>query len=92
LPFRLSVWMAGFEPAWSGFRRRWMKPGSPTSRNIRLVALANEKGQGSGDTWPARASPRKGVRCHRRSGYTGSAEAGWPATAAPVVHLQRELA
>ncbi len=30
LPF--AVWMAGFEPAWSGFRRRRMKPGSPTSR------------------------------------------------------------
>ncbi len=32
LPFRLSVWMAGFEPAWSGFRGRRMMPGSPTSR------------------------------------------------------------
>ena len=32
LPFRLSVWMAGFEPAWSGVRGRRMKPGSPTSR------------------------------------------------------------
>ena len=30
LPF--AVWMAGFEPAWSGFRRRRMMPGSPTSR------------------------------------------------------------
>ena len=27
-----SVWMAGFEPAWSGFRNRRMMPGSPTSR------------------------------------------------------------
>src|SRR5262245_13043916 len=25
--------MAGFEPAWSGFRGRLMKPGSPTSRS-----------------------------------------------------------
>ena len=30
LPF--AVWMAGFEPAWSGVRGRRMKPGSPTSR------------------------------------------------------------
>ncbi len=30
LPF--AVWMAGFEPAWSGIRGRRMKPGSPTSR------------------------------------------------------------
>ena len=28
----VSVWMAGFEPAWSGTRGRRMKPGSPTSR------------------------------------------------------------
>ena len=28
----VSVWMAGFEPAWSGVRGRRMKPGSPTSR------------------------------------------------------------
>ena len=32
LPF--AVWMAGFEPAWSGFRRRRMMPGSPTSRSV----------------------------------------------------------
>ena len=34
LPFRLSVWMAGFEPAWPGTRGRRMKPGSPTSRAL----------------------------------------------------------
>src|SRR4051812_25817709 len=28
----VRVWMAGFEPAWSGFRGRRMGPGSPTSR------------------------------------------------------------
>ena len=28
----VSVWMAGFEPAWSGTRGRRMNPGSPTSR------------------------------------------------------------
>ncbi len=27
----VSVWMAGFEPAWSGFRRQRMMPGAPTS-------------------------------------------------------------
>ena len=32
VPFTLSVWMAGFEPANSGFRRRRIQPGSPTSR------------------------------------------------------------
>ncbi len=31
LPF--TVWMAGFEPAISGFRRRRIRPGFPTSRN-----------------------------------------------------------
>jgi hypothetical protein len=34
LPFRIAVWMAGFEPAMSGFRRRRIEPGSPTSRSF----------------------------------------------------------
>ena len=34
LPF--SVWMAGFEPAWSGTRGRRMKPCSPTSSSFRV--------------------------------------------------------
>ena len=40
----VSVWMAGFEPACSGFRRRRMKPGSPTSRSSSV--RTNKKSQG----------------------------------------------
>ena len=37
---RCQVWMAGFEPAFSGSRSRRIEPGSPTSRCTRPSPLA----------------------------------------------------
>jgi hypothetical protein len=45
-PSVFSVWMAGFEPAWSGFRGRRMNPGSPTSRTSGASSRPTKKARG----------------------------------------------
>ena len=60
LPFRPSVWMAGFEPAWSGTRGRRMMPGSPTSRTIRLLPRPTKKARGHATPGLEGPRPEKG--------------------------------
>lgn len=73
-----TVWMAGLEPAVSGFRRR---------RIARLSHIQiTKKGQGSVDTWPASGSPKTG--CHNRRGCTRSVQAGRPASSVSRLRLQ----
>ena len=55
-----SVWMAGFEPAWSGFRGRRMMPGSPTSRTIRLLPRPTKKARGHATPGLEGPRPEKG--------------------------------
>ena len=58
LPF--AVWMAGFEPAWSGFRGRRMMPGSPTSRTLRLLPRPTKKARGHATPGLEGPRPEKG--------------------------------
>ena len=59
-----SVWMAGFEPAWSGTRGRRMKPGSPTSRaSFASAPQPTKKARG-------RVTPGLESRCPEGSGVT----------------------
>ncbi len=84
----VSVWMAGFEPAWSGFRNRRMMPGSPTSRSKIIAPTKKARSR----VTPGLGGNRLGTGCQSRSGYADGVEAGWPSRAVSVFHWQRIFA
>ena len=82
----VSVWTAGFEPAWSGFRGRRMKPGSPTSRSCRPPCRPTQRARGRARLAPnaprykGQVLPPQGIDGTIRGRLTGTARCGCPGT------------